>query len=461
MLSELVAALPYYVMGIGSSLTVLLRSCSLKISCWKFLAIMWGKTIIVNILILAVIKHYYGNTMAFKILEINTSLIWFFLLIVLLYWAFQESITKSILIFWIGDGVSLVVTSVVGWLSSLLIRGQGIRPENTLGYHTFFAAVIGVAWIFFFTKSLKPFFAALRRLEIKHEWIIWLFFLTYCVACVIISINTSLRAGTGLVQSNIITAILFIMLIVGSLVYLKREQLHLKRENQNLIMQKKQVEAYNDVLMEQMILTRKLRHDIKNHLRTIEELNRQNAGNEAIYAVISEYTEALDGQYEALKPTVYCSDLLANSVIVTKVSQCRKENIQVLIDIHSLEYGDIPDYEMTSILFNLFDNAIESCRKINEKKDRFIRLTCDNKNSWLMLEMENSMGEAISPHNGHPATTKKDRKMHGLGISIIKDIVERHHGSFQYQASNGRFTVRIAMEINEEKKVSGNENRDL
>ena len=64
MLSELVAALPYYVMGIGSSLTVLLRSCSLKISCWKFLAIMWGKTIIVNILILAVIKHYYGNTMA-------------------------------------------------------------------------------------------------------------------------------------------------------------------------------------------------------------------------------------------------------------------------------------------------------------------------------------------------------------------------------------------------------------
>ncbi len=66
MLSELVAALPYYVMGIGSSLTVLLRSCSLKISCWKFLAIMWGKTIIVNILILAVIKHYYGNTMAFR-----------------------------------------------------------------------------------------------------------------------------------------------------------------------------------------------------------------------------------------------------------------------------------------------------------------------------------------------------------------------------------------------------------
>ena len=118
-----------------------------------------------------------------------------------------------------------------------------------------------------------------------------MFFLTYCVACVIISINTSLRAGTGLVQSNIITAILFIMLIVGSLVYLKREQLHLKRENQNLIMQKKLVEAYNDVLMEQMILTRKLRHDIKNHLRTIEELNRQNAGNEAIYAVISEYAK--------------------------------------------------------------------------------------------------------------------------------------------------------------------------
>ena len=82
-----------------------------------------------------------------------------------------------------------------------------------------------------------------------------------------------------------------------------------------------------------------------------------------------------------------------------------------MIDIHSLEYGDIPDYEMTSIPFNLFDNAIESCRrKINEKKDRFIRLTCDNKNSWLMLEMENSMGEAISPITAIQLRRKKTER---------------------------------------------------
>ena len=82
----------------------------------------------------------------------------------------------------------------------------------------------------------------------------------------------SWQEGTTRLQSYIMTGIVGIILVVGSLFYLKEEQRRLYKENQNLLLQRRLMEAYDSSLREQIELTRKMRHDIANHLQTLEEL---------------------------------------------------------------------------------------------------------------------------------------------------------------------------------------------
>lgn len=463
MIYELVAAVPYFAVGLGSCLIVLMRSCELKVDMWKFQMIYWGKILLINILFQTVIKYYYGNYDFFAFLEMDVALIWLAVIPFGLRWAFREPVTKSLLMLWCGDAVALVTTAVIGGCANLLLKESEINAENTIGLHTLLAAFASVIWLCILSKGFKRIFTALHKLKVRHRWLIWLTFIIYFSFSVIITVNTSLKNGTGLVQSNIITAILGVILIGGSIIYLKREQEHLKKENQNLIMQKNLVETYNAALLEQIDLTRKFRHDIRNHIQTLEDLIKCNAQNETVYSAIIQYAGELNEQCKLLKPTIFCSSVLINSVINTKISQCDKANIKVDIDVKSLEYGCVSDYEMISLLFNLFDNAIESCLKKKEKDERFIELTCHNSASWLIIRMENSMGEEIEVSNGRPLTTKKNKYNHGIGISIIEDIVKKYNGVFQYQAVAGIFTVRIAMETeNSEGREEGeNENRNL
>lgn len=455
MIYEFIAAVPYFAVGLGSCLIVLMRSCELKIDMWKFQVSYWGKILLINIFFQTGIKYYYGNSGFFELLEMGIALIWLAVIPFWLHWAFRDPVTKSLLMLWGGDAVALVTTAVIGGCANLVLKKSGINAENTIGLHTLFAAFASTIWLSILSRGFKRIFTALHKLKVQHRWIVWLTFIIYFSFSVIITVNTSLKNGTGLVQSNIITVVLGVILIGGSIIYLKREQEHLKKENQNLIMQKNLIETYNAALLEQIDLTRKFRHDIRNHIQTLEDLINCNAQNETVYSAIIQYAGELNGQCKRLKPAVFCPSVLVNSVINTKISQCNKVNIKVGVDIKSFEYGCVSDYEMISLLFNLFDNAIEGCLKKKEEDGRFIELSCYNSASWLIIQMENSMGEEIKVSNGRLLTTKKNKHNHGIGISIIEDIVKKYKGVFQYQATDGIFAVRIAMET-ENDEESGN-----
>ena len=95
------------------------------------------------------------------------------------------------------------------------------------------------------------------------------------------------------------------------------------------------------------------------------------------------------------------------------------------------------------MLFNLFDNAIEGWERLSEERERFLELVCDNNASWLMIRIKNS-SEAVKIEEGRPQTVKKGD--HGLGLSIIEDVVKRHNGTWEYQAQGDIFEVNIALE---------------
>ena len=62
------------------------------------------------------------------------------------------------------------------------------------------------------------------------------------------------------------------------------------------------------------------------------------------------------------------------------------------------------------------------------------------------MKMRNNVS-TIKMDKGRFLTTKKENEFHGVGLSIIEDIVKKHNGSVKYQVEEGIFEIMIVMEI--------------
>ena len=80
-------------------------------------------------------------------------------------------------------------------------------------------------------------------------------------------------------------------------------------------------------------------------------------------------------------------------------------------------------------------------------REPFIRLTSFSKGKLFFLKVENSFDGNVVRKKGAelPATTKPDKKAHGIGLANIKNTAEKYHGGVDWQAENRVFTLLVMM----------------
>lgn len=137
----------------------------------------------------------------------------------------------------------------------------------------------------------------------------------------------------------------------------------------------------------------------------------------------------------------YCQDYLVNTVLNSKYQSASKYHIKVhyMIGLPA-KYG-FSSTELCSILFNLLDNGIESCRKA-EFSNPFINLTIKTKSDFLIIHMKNSKRkqEVFSRRS-----SKENSLEHGFGISIIEEIAARHDGICNWTDSGDTFDSAVML----------------
>lgn len=195
-------------------------------------------------------------------------------------------------------------------------------------------------------------------------------------------------------------------------------------------------ETYNEnrQIFEQM---RTLRHELKNHMFYMDYLIDQKRYKE-LHEYFMEFYQKEYADYGYWDT----SSSPVNTLLNQKQLAAKNCHIKMTIDSSLPENSGIRDVDLCTILTNLLDNAIESCQK---QTDAWIFVHLCQKKEYLSIMIENSIQSDILADNPSLLTTKTNRHLHGIGLAVVRKLVQKYDGILQFSVQNHVFIVKISL----------------
>ncbi|MBM6908299.1 MULTISPECIES: GHKL domain-containing protein [Collinsella] len=143
----------------------------------------------------------------------------------------------------------------------------------------------------------------------------------------------------------------------------------------------------------------------------------------------------------------FCEHPVVDALLAAKAAWCAEEGVE--LDADATVPGDLatPDVELCALFANALDNAVHACTALPTGK-RWIRLYAHPAQGYFLLEVENPVAAPdTSGREGAGRETDAARHgtgalpRHGLGLAIMRQIVERRDGDLACTRENGVFTL--------------------
>lgn len=238
-----------------------------------------------------------------------------------------------------------------------------------------------------------------------------------------------------LAQATILMIVVDFIIIYIYDVLINSEQERVR--NLILMEQKESYLREMNILMDSQKRVRGIYHDIKNHILVMRSYLAKND-----YGNLGEYLERLQQETRQSVPQVYTGQPTVDSILNYKISAAK--DVSVKVETCIPEKIGIDDYDITVILGNLFDNAIEACSKLDRDK-RNIKCSIKMIKNQVFITMENPYLGKILWSNGNPLTQKVDKANHGIGLQNVKRVVEKYNGILETTGENNIFTVKTML----------------
>lgn len=185
--------------------------------------------------------------------------------------------------------------------------------------------------------------------------------------------------------------------------------------------------------------SRRLWHDIKNHIQCMHELIHQGHSDEA-----AQYLASLEQDITRLQGSIRTGHLIVDAILTEKYNRALYYQIKSVIKVDARNLDFIDDLHLCIIYSNLLDNAIEACEKV-EKERREILITTKTENGFTVISVENANNGQIIKEDGKFITTKKDKCWHGIGLSNVTKVVQEYNGELKVIYNENYFKVKIIL----------------
>lgn len=240
----------------------------------------------------------------------------------------------------------------------------------------------------------------------------------------------------GLVFIIIMTSFLILNIYITYIINQVSENAKLKYELEISQRQSEmQMEHYNE-LDNKYEMSRKIIHDFKKHLNTIEALKNQ--CNEKAY----DYAVEMEKEIDSLYMRFLCSNKVLSIIMSQKISAAEKNNILVTTDIQDIPFDFISALDITALFANIWDNAIEACCKLDKSK-RYIELIIKKINGFIFISAKNSFDGNIVTNKENILSSKE--KHIGMGLSIIRSVAEKYNGILVNEHTNSEFKIIVTL----------------
>ena len=186
-----------------------------------------------------------------------------------------------------------------------------------------------------------------------------------------------------------------------------------------------------------------LRHDISNHIQTVYALIANGESQRGL-----EFIKEIQSRYEKVEHLVYCNNPVVNVILSNKKGEAENCGIKTSIKVRdNLDGIQISDYELSTVICNLLDNAIRGCC-VSEQSSPRITVEILQKNKHLVIRVVNSCHPSMDVESTERIeSTKSDSQTHGYGMPIISGIAKKYRGDFVVNAKNGLFTATVVMPL--------------
>jgi sensor histidine kinase YesM len=173
--------------------------------------------------------------------------------------------------------------------------------------------------------------------------------------------------------------------------------------------------------------TRALWHDIQKYMNTMQELLRLGDPADA-RECIGHVSELFDNT----GTIVDVGNTVVSAVLNHGVQKARRQNIDIEMDVRVPEELSVTAADLSVIIGNTFDNAIEAVTKL-EEDTRSISLRLIQKNDLLFFEIANPVPPTAVP--------KKKNAVQGYGLKNVRRCVDKYKGNLTIDSSGGMYKV--------------------
>ena len=173
------------------------------------------------------------------------------------------------------------------------------------------------------------------------------------------------------------------------------------------------------------------KHDFHHHLQALKGQLEAGQVDRAIA-----YLEQLDRSLQTVDTLLKTGNVTVDAILSAKLAQARAAGIAVTAEANLPPELSLTDLELSIVIGNLLDNAIEGCRSAAGEK--FLRLSLRMKGDMLYFYLLNSAGKKQKKVGSLFRTGKTGA--HGFGLHRAEAIVKQHGGWVKYNSEDGAFT---------------------
>lgn len=231
----------------------------------------------------------------------------------------------------------------------------------------------------------------------------------------------------------------FVAILVMILLYqdIKNHQRE-EKQNELLVGQIEEMKRHVYEVEKLYMDIRSLRHDMGNHIMTLETMCRGRDQQEA-----TEYVEALKEQLCRTDLEIRSGNPVTDVILTEKWKEAEGKKISFTCEFTYPEGEKINAFDVSVILNNALNNAIEAAEK---SENPYVHVFSFRKKNVYMIEIRNSFSGVVKTSvDDGILLSDKDEDGHGFGMANIRRAAQKYYGDIHWEQQGDVFMLSVML----------------